>query len=209
MFDSNSSLYLTPQPFPVSGVPYIAPYWFDNDIFVNRSGDIESTVYYREIERGRKIITRASREIRRAFPNAKKFHPSALLIITWNIHNPRRNQSNMVINIVAPSNIISMSVYIFYQGNQFQCVLASEGNLSFVIFHYADGFLQQATSDKGSEYEYAVNVKGQAGINGGDDCFEMIEVGAGLSETTNVGIPGVWMYQINERTANKPSKITL
>ena len=91
VFDSNSSFHLTPQPFPVSGFPYIAPYWFDHSV------DIKSTVYYRIIERSHKLTTRASREIRRAFPRAKNFHPSSLVIVTWNIHNPMRNQSNMVI----------------------------------------------------------------------------------------------------------------
>ena len=98
VFDSNSSFHLTPQPFPVSGIPYIAPYWFDNDTIVgNHSVDIKRTVYYRRIKRNRKLNTRASREIRRAFPNAKNFHPSSLAIVTWNIYNPMRNQSNMVI----------------------------------------------------------------------------------------------------------------
>ena len=94
MFDSNSTFHLAPQPFPVSGFPYIAPYWFDNDVFGNHSVDFDNVIYYRIIERSRKQTTRASREIRRAFPNAKNFHPSSLVIVTWNIHNP---QLNMVI----------------------------------------------------------------------------------------------------------------
>ena len=93
MFDSNSSFHLTPQPFPVSGFPYIAPYWFDNG---NHSVYSKSTVYYRIIEKS-KLTRRASKEIRRAFPNIKKIQPSSLVIVTWNIHNPMRNQSNMVI----------------------------------------------------------------------------------------------------------------
>ena len=89
MFDSSSSFHLAPQPFPVSGFPYIAPYWFDNVLMHNF--DIESTVYYRKIERSGNLTTRASREIRRAFPNTKDFYPSSLVIITWS------SQSNMVI----------------------------------------------------------------------------------------------------------------
>ena len=96
-FDLNDSFHLTPQPFPVSGFPYITPYWFDNDIVSNHSIDIESTVYYRMIDEKNRFTKRASREIRRAFPNAKNFRPSSLVIVTWNIHNPMRNQSNMVI----------------------------------------------------------------------------------------------------------------
>ena len=78
-----------------------------------------------------------------------------------------------------------------------------------MIFHYADGLLQQITLDKGSKFEYPVDVKAQAGLNAGDDQFEMIEAGTDLSKTTNVGIPGVWMYQTNERIAIKPSKIII
>ena len=54
-----------------------------------------------------------------------------------------------------------------------------------------------------------MDVKAQAGINAGDDQFEMIEIGTDVSKTTNVGIPGVWMYQTNEGTANKPSEIVI
>ena len=54
-----------------------------------------------------------------------------------------------------------------------------------------------------------MDVKAQAGINAGDDKFETIEVGIDVSKTTNVGIPGVWMYQTNERIANKPSEIVI
>ena len=82
MFESDSSFHLTPQPFPVSGFPYIAPYWFDHSV--------KSTVYYRKIKRTGNLTTRASREIGRAFPNVKDFYPSSLVILTWS------SQSNMV-----------------------------------------------------------------------------------------------------------------
>ena len=97
-FDSNDSLSLTPQPFPIVGFSYVAPYWFDNSIFTNHSIEVESTVYYRKITGIKSLFRRAAREVRRAFPNEKDFQPSTLLIATWNIDNPRRSHLNMVIS---------------------------------------------------------------------------------------------------------------
>ena len=45
-----------------------------------------------------------------------------------------------------------------------------------------------------------------AGINAGDGRFESIDLVNNISNTTNVNIPGVWMYQTNERTVIYPSK---
>ena len=93
----------------------------------------------------------------------------------------------------------------------------------FTMFHYADETYKQTSSngfedpefesgvgDTGSgseELDYTFNVKAQAGVNTVDGNFETIEMGkTDISKTTNVGIPGVWMYQINEGSIIKPSK---
>ena len=69
----------------------------------------------------------------------------------------------------------------------------------FTMFHYADETYKQ-TSSNGF-------VKAQAGVNTVDGNFETIEMGkTDISKTSNVGIPGVWMYQINEGSIIKPSK---
>ena len=81
---TESSFHITPQPFPVFGISYIAPYWFDNGF--NSTG-INSTVYFREISNDSALLIRAKREIRVAFPNAGEFYPTNLLIVTWSIGN--------------------------------------------------------------------------------------------------------------------------
>lgn len=106
-FDSNDSLSFTPQPFPVVGFSYVAPYWFDNSILTNRSDEVKSTVYYRKIVEDRGHLRRVAREIRRAFPNVTDFQPSSLFVVTWNIGNPGRSDLDMVILIV-------LYVYIIY-----------------------------------------------------------------------------------------------
>lgn len=83
------------------------------------------------------------------------------------------------------------------------------------MFQYADGFegpqFESDVRDVGSgseETEYTI--KAQTGINTGDGNFEIIEIGkSDVYQTTNVGIPGVWMYQINEGSVIKPSKETM
>ena len=97
-FESDLLLYLTPQPFPVIGSSYIAPYWFDNSILNKTS----STVHYRQVADNFTLLTRAAREIRTAFPNAAEFQPITLHIITWSIGSLQRNgysQSHTVCNI--------------------------------------------------------------------------------------------------------------
>ena len=98
---STSSLFqASPQPFPVFGISYIAPYWFDNGL--NSSG-INSTAYYRETINDFGLLTRATREIRRAFPNFAEFQSTSLLIITWNIGDSSGNNSNTVLLYVLKS----------------------------------------------------------------------------------------------------------
>ena len=84
MTSTGSLFHITPHPFPVFGIPYIAPYWFDNGF--NSTG-ISSTVYYRETSNDSALLTRAKREIRVAFPNVGEFYPTNLLIVTWSIGN--------------------------------------------------------------------------------------------------------------------------
>ena len=98
------------------------------------------------------------------------------------------------------------------QDDVFQCVLASNDQLSFVLFYYADGLEISALEGSGSSLEEArlinsSNATVQAGINAGDGQFESIEIetDTSISSTSNVDIPGVWMYQTNERFVIQPS----
>ena len=91
----------TPKPLPIQGLDFVAPYWFDDDLFLN-SGNASnktgntSTVYYRETNDSF-LITRATREIRKIFTNAKVFTSTHLFIVTWIIVDPENDLSKMVI----------------------------------------------------------------------------------------------------------------
>ena len=92
----------------------------------------------------------------------------------------------------------------------FQCVLVSDGSLSFVIFYYADGLFDQisAMEDEsgfeGSSFLNVSNITVQAGLNAADGRFQSIET-ENIYSSSNVDIPGVWMYQSNERFLIQPS----
>ena len=80
------------------------------------------------------------------------------------------------------------------QTNTFQCVLATDGYESYVIFLYAHKRMQWSISD--FDRLHAV-----AGISAGDGInFNTIPESQtsdiiNISETSNVGIPGVWIFQ--------------
>ena len=78
---------------------------------------------------------------------------------------------------------------MYVQVNTFQCVLATSGSKSFVIFLYKD--LQWGGGE-------AV-----AGINAGDGINFITIPGSlsqdilSLTETSNVGNPGVWIFEVD------------
>ena len=97
-----------PRPLPFSGFGFIAPYWFNASLFVDENDrgsgflfeddtkNVTSTVYYRSTINSF-LLTRASTEIRRVYPNAGRFSATSLFIATWNIVE-RDHHSNMVMN---------------------------------------------------------------------------------------------------------------
>ncbi len=76
------------------------------------------------------------------------------------------------------------------QRSTFQCVLATDGQSSFVMFLYADG---------GIEWDFP----GQVGLNAGDgtrffshpDSFSSRLTN--IHTTSNIGIPGVWIFKVD------------
>ena len=83
------------------------------------------------------------------------------------------------------------------QRNTFQCVLATNGDSSFVIFLYADNGIEWLWS---SDHE---GIPAQVGFNAGDglryfshpDSFttRLFEI----PTTTNVKQPGTWMFKVD------------
>ena len=188
-----SSLFqASPQPFPVFGFPYIAPYWFGAD---SSRIKFSSTVYYREAVSDMGLKTRVTREVRRAFPDVLRFYPTSLLIVTWKLN---------------VSILSAFSLTMKGDNDAFQCVLVSDGSLSFVIFYYADGLFGQILAQgdesrfEGSGFVKVSNITVQAGLNAGDGSFQFIKP-ENIYSSSNVDIPGVWMFQSNERSLIQPS----
>ena len=73
-----------------------------------------------------------------------------------------------------------------------QCVLATSVTESFVIFLYADGEIQWDDN-------------ALAGINAGDGVNHITIPGSltpsiiNITQSSNVGIPGVWMFKVGKR----------
>jgi len=87
-----------------------------------------------------------------------------------------------------------MHCYLLLQTNTFQCVLATDGYESYVIFLYAHERIQWGIGD----YH---RFRALAGISAGDRIsFNTIPESQtadiiNIDKTSNVGIPGVWMFQ--------------
>ena len=83
-------------------------------------------------------------------------------------------------------------------------MLATDGFKSFVIFLYAHNNIQWTTGD-GAGGEHGLGGREAiAGINFGDGFTHVTIPGSmtpeiiNIDETSNVGTPGVWMFQVGE-----------
>ena len=102
-----------------------------------------------------------------------------------------------------------MHVYLFMcylQTNTFQCILATTELESFVMFLYADGKIQWTTGDASGGTNGLGGIAALAGINAGDGINNITIPGSlnasiiNITQTSNVGIPGVWMFKVGEGT---------
>ena len=101
----------------------------------------------------------------------------------------------------------------FIQVNTFQCVLATTEFESFTMFLYDDGGIEWTTGD----YSGGVNGLGGdeavAGISAGDGVNVITIPGSltpsiiDIDNTSNVGIPGVWMFKVG--TGAKPLQYSI
>jgi len=89
------------------------------------------------------------------------------------------------------------------QTNTFQCVLATNKVESFVIFLYADGRIHWTTGDRSGGDDGLGGTEALAGINAGDGVNFVTITGSlspsiiNISQTSNVGIPGVWILKVS------------
>lgn len=174
-FGKNVSQY-TPDPFPLDdAVPFVAPYWADVD------NDIAGDIFWRQTQ-DPGLLSQFTADISRYFP-VISFTPIWMFIATW--------------EQVAYFGSASDKV------NTFQAVLATDGEISFIMLNYAD---IQWTTGIASEGDPATGLGGipaQAGFDCGDKknyynipgsrTPEIINIG----NTTNVGEPGRWVFQVD------------
>ena len=72
------------------------------------------------------------------------------------------------------------------------------------MFLYADGRIQWTTGDNSGGFRGLYGTEALAGINAGDgENFETVPGSRtsgiiNVQETSNIGIPGMWMFQINK-----------
>ncbi len=90
------------------------------------------------------------------------------------------------------------------QTNTFQCVMATDGVSSFVIFLFADGEIQWTTGDDQSGGTDGLGgTPAIVGFSAGDGIRYTKVPGSrtdaiiNITQTSNVAVPGVWIYRVD------------
>ena len=94
---------------------------------------------------------------------------------------------------------------IFFQTNTFQCVLVSDGRLSFVIFLYAEGLIQWTTGDASGGSNGLGGTPAQVGFNTGNTRQYASVEGSRTPDIVNIddrigntGQKGVWVFRVDD-----------
>ncbi|XP_075273914.1 sushi, nidogen and EGF-like domain-containing protein 1 isoform X7 [Opisthocomus hoazin] len=170
----------TPVAFPISkDRRVVAAFWADVDN--RRAGD----VYYRESTE-QPILERASRDIAQYFPEFPGFAAQWVFIATW-------------------YRVTFFGGNSFSPVNTFQIVLITDGKLSFTIFNYESiTWTTGMHASSGGDFAGLGGIAAQAGFNAGDGKRYFNIPGsrtddiADVEMTTNVGIPGRWVFRIDD-----------
>ncbi|NXF90440.1 SNED1 protein, partial [Eubucco bourcierii] len=170
----------TPVAFPISkDRRVVAAFWADVDN--RRAGD----VYYRESTE-RPILERASRDIVQYFPEFPEFSAQWVFIATW-------------------YRVTFFGGNSFSPVNTFQIILITDGKLSFTIFNYESiTWTTGMHASSGGDFAGLGGIAAQAGFNAGDGKRYFNIPGsrtddiADVEMTTNVGIPGRWVFRIDD-----------
>ncbi|XP_076216835.1 alpha-tectorin-like isoform X1 [Aptenodytes patagonicus] len=167
----------TPDPFPLAdGRPFVAPYWADVDNVLG--GDI----FYRETT-DPMLLARITKNINHYFPKIP-FTAIWAFVATW--------------DHVAYYGSTSK------KGNTFQAALTTDTKTSFIILNYED---IQWTTGKASGGDAKTGLGGtpaHAGFNSGDQTNfynipgSQTEAIINITQTSNVNIPGRWVFQVDE-----------
>ena len=97
---------------------------------------------------------------------------------------------------------VQQQCHLILQVNTFQCVLVTTVTDSFVILLFADGEIQWTTGDASGGVDGLGGTEAVVGINGGDGINfitipeSMTPSIINIAQTSNVGIPGMWIFQV-------------
>ncbi|XP_013409259.1 protein mesh-like isoform X1 [Lingula anatina] len=171
----------TPDAFPLgNNWRLITPFWADVDTRYNHGG-----VYYRQTTDA-SILSRANGDVRGAFLSQGRFEATWAFVCTWaNVTYYRRNEDT-----AATSNT-----------NTFQAVLVTDEIHSFVIFNY--DVITWTTGSASGGSSGTGGTPAQAGFNAGDGKRYFSVPGSrtaaiiDVENTTNVGVPGRWVFQVD------------
>ena len=90
-------------------------------------------------------------------------------------------------------------------------MLVTDGSLSFVMLLYADGLIQWNTGDSYGGSNGVGGTPAQVGFNAGDGInFATVPEShtaeiINIDTTSNIGVPGVWAFQVNEAVIVEPN----
>nr|XP_033814614.1 sushi, nidogen and EGF-like domain-containing protein 1 [Geotrypetes seraphini] len=170
----------TPVAFPISkDRRVVAAFWADVDN--RKSGE----VHFRESQ-DPAILQRATKDIQKYFPEFPEFHAKWALIVTW-----------YRVTFFGGSSTSPV--------NTFQTVLITDGEFSFTIFNYESiTWTTGMHASSGGNFAGLGGIAAQAGFNAGDGKRYFNIPGSRTDDivdvemTTNVGIPGRWVFRIDD-----------
>ncbi|XP_053123555.1 IgGFc-binding protein-like [Hemicordylus capensis] len=169
----------TPSPLPLDGgVPFVIPYWAD--VHNRISGD----VFWRQTQ-DPNVLDRCTKNINQYFPEIP-FTAAWALIATWDrvAYFGSKAKSSKV--------------------NTFQAVLTTNRKASFVILNYADIQWTTGAANGGDPKTGLGGTPAQAGFDSGDQTNYYVIPAShtpdilNIGKTSNVNIPGRWVFQVNE-----------
>lgn len=200
---------LSPTQFPNDDI-MIAPFWANVDTRNssetppdNIAREDIGKVWFREAFDA-ELLDKAGQEIREAFVGVSTFTPKSLFIATWSnvgyfsLHTDKVKLKKSILIPMADNTII-----ILLKLNTFQCILATDGVLSFVIYLYPRNGIQWSTGDDSGGVNGLGGMPALVGFSAGDGVRFSTISGSGtadivnIDERSNVMKPGIFIYQVD------------
>lgn len=172
-FESDLPAYRSTLILPL-GYKVIAAFLADIDT------TYAGTVYYRETDNV-DLLQRAALDVHAHFSNFDSYMPTSLFIVTWDHVGFYKENDTLL--------------------NTFQIVIASDGQDSFICFHYLDDGINWITSS-GKDSPFYPDPPAQAGFDSGEDrkYYRLRPSGTKqakeLATLSNINVPGAWIYKI-------------